>query len=85
MALRIPVDTLDLERLELDIRRDWGGDSPYIAKHGESGRRIVSQRDARIRADHHRGERVRLLARRFQLSESRIKQIVRGGRGQQKG
>lgn len=66
-------------KLERELRRDYGGDSHYIAKFGETARIERLERDMRIRADHRRGERVPLLARRWNLSEKRIKQIIANG------
>lgn len=63
-------------RVEAEIRRDWGGERPYIPKQGESGRRQQSQRDDQIRREFRRGERVALLARRHGVSERRIRKIV---------
>jgi Mor family transcriptional regulator len=63
-------------QIESDIRRDWGGERHYIAKLGESGRAVLSERDALIREQARRGERVKLLARRWGLSEKRVRQIL---------
>jgi len=64
--------------LDEDARANWGGDRPYIAKSGEVAKARMSERNAAIRRDHQRGERVALLARRYHLSEVRIKAIVYG-------
>jgi Mor family transcriptional regulator len=71
------------QRVEADVRRDWGGDSAYIAKTGES----LAQRQARcaardeaIRRDHHRGDHEDLLIRRYSISQKRLRQILAGKR-----
>jgi Mor family transcriptional regulator len=71
-------EKIDLAKIEAEVRRDWGGERPYIAKEGEDARRRMSQRDQRIRAQHRRGDHVPLLSRRWGLSERQIRRIVRG-------
>lgn len=68
------------EKVERQVRRDWGGERPYIAKQGELGRDQQSERDERIRREHRRGDHPALLSRRHGVSERRIRQIVRGRR-----
>lgn len=63
-------------QIEADIRRDWGGERHYIAKLGESGRAQLAERDALIRQQARRGERVKLLSRRWGISEKRVRQIL---------
>lgn len=70
--------TNDLLALEVEVRRDWGGDRPYIAKVGEAGRVERSQREQAIRVEYERGERVGFLSRKWNLSIRRIQQIVKG-------
>jgi Mor family transcriptional regulator len=65
-----------LVELEQRVRHDWGGERPYIPRLGESARLIRSKRDERIRAEHRRGERVELLARRWGMTERRVRQIL---------
>lgn len=65
--------TLEIER---ELRRDLGGETYYIAKHGESARQELAERDARIRSEARRGEHIPLLARRHHLSERRVQQII---------
>ena len=72
-----PPANVSLE-LEHEIRRDWGGDRPYIAKVGEAGHLERSRREAAIRGEHQRGERVGYLARKWGLSARRVQQIVKG-------
>lgn len=65
------------ERIERDARLYWGGERCYVAKAGESPvRREAAERAQAIRADHKRGEHVPLLARRYDLTERRIRQIL---------
>lgn len=66
-----------LQKVEGEIRRDWGGDRPYIAKAGEVGRLERSRRELAIREDARRGERPGLLARKWGLSLRRIQQILK--------
>jgi Mor family transcriptional regulator len=64
------------KQIEEDIRRDWGGERHYIAKVGETGRAQLAERDALIRAQARRGDHVKLLARRWGISEKRVRQIL---------
>lgn len=66
----------DLAAIEKGIRRDWGGDRPYIAQAGESARAALSARNQAIAAQYQRGERVQFLAERWGLSERRVRQII---------
>jgi Mor family transcriptional regulator len=71
----LPPDVV--ERIDRDVRRDWGGERPYIARVGEvPARNIRSARDERVRADYMRGERVVLLARRYGISKRSIQRIL---------
>lgn len=63
--------------VEQEIRRDWGGDRPYIAKAGEAGKIERTRREAAIRAEHHRGVHVNALSRKWGLSIRRVQQIVK--------
>ena len=67
-----------IQSLEAELRADWGGGRAYIARMGECGARLQAQRDIRIRQEHRNGESVRLLSRRWGLSERRIRQIISG-------
>lgn len=62
--------------IEAAIRRDWGGDRPYIARAGESARAVISQRNAAIARDYHRGESIALVARRYGISRRRVYQVL---------
>lgn len=70
------VTSVTFREIEAGVRQDWGGERPYVAKVGESGREAQSQRDRAIRAQARRGDHVKLLARRHGLSEKRIRQIL---------
>lgn len=65
-----------VREIESEVRRDWGGGKHYVARVGECGQAILSERDAAIRAQHRRGDHVKLLSRRWGLSERRIRQIL---------
>jgi Mor family transcriptional regulator len=66
-----------LDKIEAEIRRDWGGDRPYIAKAGESGAPEISQRNAAILRDHRNGERPTFLARKYGISRQRVHEILK--------
>lgn len=71
-------DILDL--VEREVRRDWGGDRPYIAKVGETAAletaHRIAHRNAQILRDWRNGERTALLARRYGISPRRVRQII---------
>lgn len=73
---KLPADVL--AEIDREIRKDWGGERPYIAKGGERERLQRSVREMTIRAEHRRGDHVGLLARRWGYSVRRIQQIIRG-------
>lgn len=62
------------ERADAELRQRWGGDRPYIARRRGEG---SSARNARIKADYLRGERISYLSRHYELSERRILQILK--------
>ena len=64
------------DKIEREIRRDFGGDRFYIAKTGESAQAEITERNWRIYRQYRSGEHIALLARRWQMSERRIRQIV---------
>lgn len=64
--------------IEQDVRQDWGGERHYVARLGESAKQIRNKRDERIREQHHRGDHITLLARRWGISERHIRRIVYG-------
>ncbi len=58
------------------VREAFGGERLYISKNdGE----IRAKRNEQIRADHQRGERISLLARRYELTIAQVWKIVHGG------
>jgi Mor family transcriptional regulator len=61
---------------EDEIRRQWGGELQYIAKTSEAQIQYKNRRDREIVRDHRRGEQARYLARKYGVSERRIRQIV---------
>ena len=64
-------------QVERDARQYWGGERCYIAKAGESPRRREAfERAERVRADHARGERIPLLARRYQLTTRHVRRLL---------
>lgn len=64
----------DLAELDREVRLDWGGDRPFIAKRAGEGH---SQRNSRIMRDYLNGERLALLQRRYELTPRRILQIIK--------
>ena len=64
-------------QVERDARTYWGGERPYIRKAGESPRRAAAhERAARVLADFRRGEHIRLIARRYELSERHVRRLL---------
>lgn len=62
------------ERVEGEVRMDWGGDRVFIAR--KNGR-DHSERNSRIMRDYLTGERLALLGRRYALTERRLLQIIK--------
>lgn len=60
--------------VEAGIRADWGGDRVIIAKRSGEGH---SSRNSRIFREYLAGERVKLLARRHELSERQVLRIIK--------
>lgn len=65
-------------QIEDQIRHDWGGDRPYIAKKGESAPAAMSARNAAILRDWQAGDRAEAIARKHGISRVRVWQIVNG-------
>ena len=63
-----------VKNVEADIRADWGGDRVFIAKRRGQGH---TSRNSRIFRDYLAGERVKLLSRRYELSERQVLRIVK--------
>jgi len=66
-----------LKGVETSVRADWGGDRVFIAKR--SGE-VHSNRNSRIFRDYLAGERVKLLSRRYELSERQVLRIIKAPR-----
>lgn len=71
-----PITPAMAAEVERAVRQEFGGEDCYVQKLGESGNARRTVRDQQIRAQYRRGEHIRLLARRWHLSEKRIRQIV---------
>lgn len=65
-----------LSQIEAEIRADWGGERCYIAKVGEDARAKLAERDRQIRKEFRHGEHEALLARRWDISVRRVRQII---------
>jgi Mor family transcriptional regulator len=65
----------DLESIEKEVRADWGGDRYFVSKSKNGSDH--SERNSRIMRDYLSGERLKLLERRYNLSQRRILQIIR--------
>jgi len=63
-----------VQGVEADIRADWGGDRVFIAKRRSEGH---GGRNSRIFRDYLAGERVKLLSRRYELSERQVLRIIK--------
>src|SRR5688500_5017988 len=63
-----------VKSVEASVRADWGGDRVFIAKRRGEGH---SSRNARIMRDYVGGERLKLLASRYKLSERQVLRIVK--------
>lgn len=63
-----------VKSVEASIRADWGGDRVFIAKRRGEGH---SNRNSRIFRDYLAGERVKLLSRRYDLSERQVLRIIK--------
>lgn len=63
-----------VKSVEAGVRADWGGDRVFIAKR--RGERH-SSRNSRIFRDYLAGERVKLLSRRYELSERQVLRIIK--------
>lgn len=82
-GLRRAMQSVGVEQELIDaiipaVQAEWGGDRPYIPVNGEDVVAERSARDARIVRDYRNGERVVFLARRYHISERRVRQIVSG-------
>ena len=57
---------------------EWLGERVYVSGARKAASQEISNRNAAIKRDHQRGERVPLLMRRYGLSRRRIEQILSG-------
>lgn len=74
---RVPLPAAVVAEVEAEARRYWGGERCYVAKAGETPvRREARERADAIRADFRRGERVKLLARRYEMTERHVRRIL---------
>lgn len=64
--------------IEQQMRKDWGGDRPYIPKSSDADMTVVTRRDVAVRRDYRSGESVSLIARRFGISRAMVYKIVSG-------
>lgn len=76
LAQRIQGISLEIIEVENEVRRDFGGDRYYIPRKGEDYKAHLSARNQRIYADWRAGEREPLLARRYNMTERRIRQVI---------
>jgi Mor family transcriptional regulator len=69
---------LQLTEIEVQVRRDWGGERHYIPRRRDdpAAQQYISTRNAQIRREHHQGERIPLLARRHGLTERHVRRIL---------
>lgn len=68
--------TEDVARsVEAQIRREYGGDSPYIAKTSEDQKLQTSRRNSSVICDMNNGERVPLVASRHNISRKMVYKI----------
>lgn len=65
--------TKALQDLEKGLRADWGGDRPYIAHRRGDGH---SERNSRIMRAHQQGKHIAWMAKKENLSERRVTQII---------
>lgn len=64
--------------LEKQMRRDWGGDRPYVPKSGETDLTAMTRRDIAIRSDHRKGESITFISRRFGISRAMVYKVING-------
>lgn len=76
ISQRVQIETVILLEIENEVRADWAGERPYIAKDREHMHSIISARNGRIFSDWNHGEREPLLARRYGVTVRRIRQVI---------
>lgn len=70
------IDTAAAQRIETELRTQYGGERIYIHREGWFDR---SERDQRIRAERAAGASVRSIAKRYTLSASTVHAICGDG------
>lgn len=72
-------EVADLLGLVIDeVRADWAGERPYIAKSTEAARASMGARNRSIIREFKAGERVPYLARKYGISRQRVWDIIKG-------
>ena len=56
--------------------KDYAGDRVYIGKTTTETRQQMTRRDRSVLRDHQAGERVALIARRYGITERRVRMII---------
>lgn len=64
-----------IERVVLEVRKDYQGERPYISMKYEKDRQI-SKRNRQLVADFKRGDSALILKRRYQLSKAQVYKIL---------
>ena len=67
----------NIEKVIMDVRRDYAGDRVYIGVNYEF-QRLQSDRNRSIIRDYKAGESMIFLSRRYSLSKQRIWKIING-------
>ena len=66
-----------LDEIEREMRRDYGAERHYVARSPAEAVAWRCARDQRIIAGWRRGDSVRLLSRRFDVSDRQVRRILR--------
>ena len=75
IAARLGADARILGEIEDEIRRDWGGETVYVARCPRARRRLLAA-EARLLAA--RGWTVPMIAQALGVSESTVRRMLRG-------
>lgn len=69
---------LQITEIEMQVRRDWGGERHYIARRKDdpAAQQYIAQRNEQIWREYQRGERIPLLRRRHGISDRRLREII---------
>ena len=76
--LKMLVHVDDVER---ELRRDWGGQKVYVPLGHADRDAYLGVRDLRIRDEHRRGDHPQAIARKWCVTERRVRQIVAAAEG----